>query len=122
MNNVQEAGNTIGNIPIKWYDKYDHIGYDLNGEKIMRPKSLDAIDKYIHSHDKNERLVESWNVTSRWTIYDEKEGKEIHLTPRQDTMMKLNTFPISQVKSVSFRGRSLCLRLHSFLQDGNVLR
>ena len=51
----QEAGNTIGNIPIKWYDKYDHIGYDLNGEKIMRPKSLDAIDKYIHTHDKNER-------------------------------------------------------------------
>ena len=53
----QEAGNTIGNIPVKWYDKYDHIGYDLNGEKIMRPKSLDAIDKYIQSHDKNERCV-----------------------------------------------------------------
>ena len=116
MNNVQEAGNTIGNIPIKWYDKYDHIGYDLNGEKIMRPKSLDAIDKYIHSHDKNERLVESWNVTSRWTIYDEKEGKEIHLTPRQISIIR------NLQKSVSFRGRSLCLRLHSFLQDGNVLR
>ena len=88
LNNIQEAGNTIGNIPIKWYDKYDHIGYDLNGEKIMRPKSLDAIDKYIHSHDKNERLVESWNVTSRWTIYDEKEGKEIHLTPRQISIIR----------------------------------
>ena len=74
----EEAGNTIGNIPIKWYDKYDHIGYDLNGEKIMRPKSLDAIDKYIHTHDKNER----------WTIYDEKEGKEIKLTPRQIAIIK----------------------------------
>lgn len=42
---------------MKWYDKYDHIGYDLNGEKIMRPKTLDAIDKYIHTHDKNERCV-----------------------------------------------------------------
>ena len=58
---MQEAGNTIGNIPVKWYDKYDHIGYDLNGEKIMRPKSLDAIDKYIQSHDKNERWV-AWSA------------------------------------------------------------
>ncbi|KAK8819896.1 hypothetical protein WA538_001999 [Blastocystis sp. DL] len=74
----EEAGNTIGNIPVKWYDKYDHIGYDLNGEKIMRPKSLDAIDKYIQSHDKNER----------WTIYDEKEGKEIHLSPRQIALIR----------------------------------
>ncbi|CBK24584.2 uncharacterized protein [Blastocystis hominis] len=44
----------------------------------MRPKSLDAIDKYIHTHDKNER----------WTIYDEKEGKEIRLTPRQIAIIK----------------------------------
>ena len=42
MNNVQEAGNTIGNIPIKWYDKYDHIGYDLNGEKIMRQERSES--------------------------------------------------------------------------------
>ena len=41
---------------MKWYDKYDHIGYDLNGEKIMREKSMDAIDKYLHTHDKNELL------------------------------------------------------------------
>ncbi|KAK8830975.1 hypothetical protein WA577_003675 [Blastocystis sp. JDR] len=74
----EEAGNTIGNIPLKWYDKYDHIGYDLNGEKIMRPKKQDHIDKYIKTHDKNER----------WTIYDEKEGKEIHLTPRQIEIIK----------------------------------
>lgn len=65
----QEAGNTIGNVPVKWYDKYDHIGYDLNGEKIMRPKSLDAIDKYIQSHDKNERCVslESCELDGRST-------------------------------------------------------
>ena len=87
---MQEAGNTIGNIPIKWYDKYDHIGYDLNGEKIMRPKSLDAIDKYIHTHDKNERYSLSifLLLLSSWTIYDEKEGKEIRLTPRQIAIIK----------------------------------
>ena len=74
-------------MPIKWYDKYDHIGYDLNGEKIMRPKKQDAIDKYIHSHDKNER----------WTIYDEKEGKEIHLTPRQIEIIKnIQNHPYAQ--------------------------
>ncbi|MBE3050094.1 hypothetical protein IMZ48_47870 [Candidatus Bathyarchaeota archaeon] len=35
-----EAGeqvNTIGDIPLSFYDSYPHIGYSLDGKKIMRP-------------------------------------------------------------------------------------
>ncbi len=29
--------NSIGNIPLSFYDTYPHIGYNINGKKIMRP-------------------------------------------------------------------------------------
>ena len=28
--------NTVGNIPLEWYDDFDHVGYDLDGHKILR--------------------------------------------------------------------------------------
>ncbi|KAJ9422209.1 ribosome biogenesis protein ERB1 [Fusarium oxysporum] len=34
---AQGPTNTIGNIPLSFYDSYPHIGYDINGKKIMRP-------------------------------------------------------------------------------------
>lgn len=38
---------TIGNVPIEWYEDYDHIGYDLTGQKIAKPKSEGEIDKLL---------------------------------------------------------------------------
>lgn len=39
----EEIRNTIGNIPLEWYDDLQHIGYDIDGEKIT--KSLDKGDE-----------------------------------------------------------------------------
>lgn len=41
--------NYIGNIPVKWYDDYDHIGYDLEGNKIpnMSAKKKGEIDSFL---------------------------------------------------------------------------
>ena len=35
----------MGNIPMNWYDDYPHIGYDLDGTKIMKPAKGDEVDK-----------------------------------------------------------------------------
>ena len=32
----EDIRNTTGNIPMKWYDDYDHIGYDWDGKKIIK--------------------------------------------------------------------------------------
>jgi ribosome biogenesis protein ERB1 len=38
-------GNTIGRVPLHWYDAYDHIGYDTNEQKLIRSKfSLEFIN------------------------------------------------------------------------------
>lgn len=29
----EDIRNTVGNIPMYWYDAYNHIGYDVEGKK-----------------------------------------------------------------------------------------
>eukprot|EP01135_Chromosphaera_perkinsii_P004685 Nk52_evm34s293 gene=Nk52_evmTU34s293 len=43
--------NTVGRIPLEWYDDYDHIGYNLEGEKIMKPESGDQLDEFLKKMD-----------------------------------------------------------------------
>jgi ribosome biogenesis protein ERB1 len=46
-----ETENTIGNVPIEWYDDFDHIGYDINGTKIQRPVGKDQLDSFLAEMD-----------------------------------------------------------------------
>ena len=32
--------NTIGRVPLHWYDAYDHIGYDTSGKKVVKRKGM----------------------------------------------------------------------------------
>ena len=36
INMNQEPRNTIGNVPLWWYNDQLHIGYDLEGKKMIR--------------------------------------------------------------------------------------
>lgn len=49
----RETVNRIGDVPLWWYDDYDHIGYDADGKRIMKktgPKE-DSIDKLVSRAD-----------------------------------------------------------------------
>ena len=35
----EEIRNSVGNIPIEWYDEFPHLGYDTEGKKILKPPS-----------------------------------------------------------------------------------
>lgn len=49
---VKRILNTIGNVPLEWYDDFDHIGYDLEGNKITKPKSsTDKIDEFVYKNE-----------------------------------------------------------------------
>lgn len=43
--------NTIGRVPLHWYDEFDHIGYDVHGQKIMKRKGQDLIDMALARKD-----------------------------------------------------------------------
>jgi ribosome biogenesis protein ERB1 len=65
------TSNTIGNIPLTFYDSYPHIGYDINGKKIMRPAKGEALDA----------LLDSIDVPKGWTgLTDPATGKPLNLS------------------------------------------
>jgi len=43
----EDIRHTIGNVPIKWYDEYDHLGYDWEGKKIPKPEKGDELDNFL---------------------------------------------------------------------------
>lgn len=76
---AQEAENTIGNIPLSFYDSYPHIGYDINGKKIMRPATGEALDA----------LLETIEIPKGWTgLTDPATGKPLNLTQDQLELLR----------------------------------
>jgi ribosome biogenesis protein ERB1 len=90
---VQGPVNTIGNIPLSFYDRcelrkdgalhrdryanvpsYPHIGYDINGKKIMRPATGDALQS----------LLDSIEVPKGWTgVTDINTGNPLNLNQEE---------------------------------------
>ena len=34
-----------------WYDDLPHVGYDINGKKVLRPARGDELDKFLATVD-----------------------------------------------------------------------
>ena len=68
------TANTIGNIPLSFYDSYPHIGYDINGKRISRPAKGEALDA----------LLDSIDVPKGWTgLTDPATGKPLELSQEE---------------------------------------
>ncbi|KAF7792802.1 hypothetical protein EIP86_003901 [Pleurotus ostreatoroseus] len=48
---TEDTPNRVGNIPMHWYDDLPHIGYDINGKKVLRPARGDELDKFLATVD-----------------------------------------------------------------------
>jgi ribosome biogenesis protein ERB1 len=74
-----EPANTIGNIPLSFYDSYPHIGYDINGKKIARPAKGEALDA----------LLDSIDVPKGWTgLTDPGTGLPLELSQEELEVLK----------------------------------
>lgn len=76
---VDDETNTIGNIPLSFYEQYPHIGYNINGKKIMRPATGEALDA----------LLDSIEVPKGFTgLTDPSTGKPLELTPEELQLLR----------------------------------
>ncbi|XP_011863795.1 PREDICTED: ribosome biogenesis protein BOP1 homolog [Vollenhovia emeryi] len=66
----EDIRNTVGNVPIKWYDEYDHVGYDWEGKKIPKPEKGDELDNFL----KRMEDPDFWR-----TIKDPQTGRDVVL-------------------------------------------
>ena len=62
-----------GDVPDNWYDGMEHVGYDINSQKVMKNKEEDEVEKFIKkANDKN------W-----WReIYDSKNNSSVYLSDK----------------------------------------
>lgn len=80
--------NTIGDIPLSFYDSYPHIGYNINGKKIMRPATGEALDA----------LLDSIEVPKGWTgLTDPSTGKPLQLS--QEELQLLRKVQMNEIPS-----------------------
>ncbi|EAW07910.1 ribosome biogenesis protein ERB1 [Aspergillus clavatus NRRL 1] len=83
---VEENSNTIGDIPLSFYDQYPHIGYDINGKKILRPAKGEALDA----------LLDSIEIPKGWTgLTDPSTGKPLELS--QDELELLRKVQMNEI-------------------------
>ncbi|RWS13226.1 ribosome biogenesis protein bop1-A-like protein [Dinothrombium tinctorium] len=75
----EDLRNTIGNIPVEWYRDYKHIGYDLEGNKIVKPKSKDEMDEFLSKIDD----PYYWR-----TVKDKLTGQNVILTDDDAELIK----------------------------------
>jgi len=75
----EDVRNTIGNIPVNWYDEYGHIGYDLDGKKIRKPKRGDELDHFLSKAENPEHGV---------TVEDRATGQQVVLSEADADVVK----------------------------------
>lgn len=75
----EDIRNTVGNIPMHWYDEYKHIGYDWDAKKIMQPVKGDQLDDFLNRmEDPN-----FWR-----TVKDPKTGQNVILSDEDIDLIK----------------------------------
>ncbi|WJX21872.1 Ribosome biogenesis protein 1, variant 2 [Trifolium repens] len=63
--------NTIGEVPLKWYEDEPHIGYDIKGKKIKKKEKEDKLGSFLANVDDSK----NWRK-----IYDEYNDEVVELT------------------------------------------
>lgn len=67
----EDLRNTIGNVPLHWYNEYPHLGYDWDAEKIIKPIQGDELDEFMKKMDD----PNYWR-----TVRDPSTGQDVILT------------------------------------------
>ncbi|XP_026822167.1 ribosome biogenesis protein BOP1 homolog [Rhopalosiphum maidis] len=69
----EDIRNTVGNIPMNWYDEYPHVGYDWDGNKIIKPERGDQLDNFMEKMEN----PDFWR-----TVRDLQTGQDVVLSDK----------------------------------------
>uniref|UniRef100_A0A0N5AXR2 WD_REPEATS_REGION domain-containing protein n=1 Tax=Syphacia muris TaxID=451379 RepID=A0A0N5AXR2_9BILA len=76
--------NTVGNIPLSWYADCVHIGYDRDGQRIMKKPKKDEMDLFLEKVDDPDYWVK---------VFDRNTGDFIKLSDEQiDQLTAISSF------------------------------
>jgi len=72
---TEDVENRIGNVPIEWYDDLPHLGYDINGRRVLRPAQGDELDKFLSTVEGD---GDAW-----FSAHDKLSGQDVRLTDEE---------------------------------------
>ncbi|XP_029058018.1 ribosome biogenesis protein BOP1 isoform X1 [Monodon monoceros] len=76
----EDIRNTVGNVPLEWYDDFPHVGYDLDGRRIYKPlRTPDELDQFLDKMDN----PDYWR-----TVRDRMTGHSVQLTDEQVALVR----------------------------------
>nr|CAH7769005.1 unnamed protein product [Callosobruchus chinensis] len=75
----EDIRNTVGNIPMNWYDEYKHLGYDWDGNQILKPETGDHLDAFL----KRMEDPDFWR-----TVKDPQTGQNVVLSEEDIQLIK----------------------------------
>ncbi|KAL1767410.1 ribosome biogenesis protein BOP1 [Sigmodon hispidus] len=76
----EDIRNTVGNVPLAWYDDFPHVGYDLDGKRIYKPlRTRDELDQFLDKMDD----PDFWR-----TVQDKMTGRDLRLTDEQIALVQ----------------------------------
>ncbi|EHH64491.1 Block of proliferation 1 protein [Macaca fascicularis] len=76
----RDIRNTVGNVPLEWYDNFPHVGYDLDGRRIYKPlRTRDELDQFLDKMDD----PDYWR-----TVQDPMTGQDLRLTDEQVALVR----------------------------------
>lgn len=75
----EDIRNTVGNIPMQWYDEYRHLGYDWDGNKILKPATGDQLDNFLQRLDD----PDFWR-----TVKDIQTGQDVVLSDKDVALIR----------------------------------
>lgn len=93
----EDIRNTVGNIPMHWYDEYKHIGYDWDAKKIIKPTKRDQLDDFL-------KRMEDPNF---WrTVKDPQTGQDVVLSEADiDLIKRINS---QRIPDANFDDYTVC--------------
>ncbi|XP_062490633.1 ribosome biogenesis protein BOP1 [Pezoporus occidentalis] len=76
----EDIRNTVGNIPMEWYQDFPHIGYDLEGRRIYKP---------LRSKDELDLFLEKMENPDYWrTVQDRRTGADLKLSDEEVALVQ----------------------------------
>ncbi|KAJ7499137.1 NUC169 domain-containing protein [Mycena latifolia] len=62
---TEDAPNRVGNVPMHWYDDLPHVGYDMDGKKVLRPARGDELDKFLQTVEDPSAWTSAFDKTAQ---------------------------------------------------------
>lgn len=87
----EDIRNTVGNIPMQWYQDFKHLGYDWDGLPIGKPAIGDSIDEFL----KRVEDPDFWR-----TVKDPQTGQDVVLS--EEDISLIRRIQAQKIPDVSF--------------------